>query len=121
MRKKSIKNKLFISWKDEAVHTYSWFKSQGISPPSIQQCLKNKMIKKLGGGAYIKAKDKLNWQSGLLTAQKELGLAFHVAGQTALEMLGSGHFLKIGKKPLVYIIKREKVRVPIWLKKNNWR
>ena len=120
MKKKPIKDRLFLNWKDEAVHTYSWFKSHDISPPSIQQCLKNKLIKKLGGGAYIKAKDKLNWQSALFTVQKELQLSFHVAGQTALEMQGSGHFVKIGKKAPVYIVKREKARVPIWLKTNNW-
>ncbi|MDE0092741.1 MAG: type IV toxin-antitoxin system AbiEi family antitoxin domain-containing protein [Oligoflexia bacterium] len=120
MKKKPVKDRLFLNWKDEAVHTYSWFKLHHISPPSIQQCLKNKLIKKLGGGAYIKAKDKLNWQAAIFTAQKELKLPFHVAGQTALEMQGSGHFIKVGKKAPVYIITREKARVPIWLKTNNW-
>ena len=120
MKKKPIKDRLFLNWKDEAVHTYSWFKSHGISPPSIQQCLKNKLIKKLGGGAYIKAKDKLNWQAGIFTAQKELQRPLHVAGQTALEMQGLGHFAKMGKKAPVHIVKREKVRTPIWLTRNNW-
>ena len=120
MKKKPVKDRLFLNWKDEAVHTYPWFKLHHISPPSIQQCLKNKLIKKLGGGAYIKAKDKLNWQSAIFTAQKELKLPFHVAGQTALEMQGSGHFVKVGKKAPVYIVKREKARVPIWLKTNDW-
>ncbi len=120
MKKKSIKDLLFLNWKDEAVHTHFWFKSHGISHPSIQQCLKNKLIKKLGGGAYIKAKDKLNWQAGIFTAQKELQFPLHVAGQTALDLQGSGHFAKMGKKPLLYIIKKEKARTPIWLTRNNW-
>ena len=120
MKRKPIKDRLFLGWKDEAIHTHSWFASQGISRQSVHQCLKSKLIKKLGGGAYIKAKDKLNWQSALFTAQKELQLPFHVAGQTALDLQGSGHFVKIGKKAPVYIVKREKARVPIWLKTNNW-
>ena len=120
MKKKPVKDRLFLNWKDEAIHTHFWFESYGISHPSIQQCLKNKLIKKLGGGAYIKAKDKLNWQSAILTVQKELQLPLHVSGQTALEMQGSGHFVKMGKKASVYIVKREKVRTPIWLTRNNW-
>lgn len=120
MKRKLIKDRLFLNWQDEAVHTHVWFESHNISPQSVHQCLKNKLIKKLGGGAYIKAKDKLNWQAALFTAQKELQLPFHVSGQTALELQGLGHFVKMGKKAPVYIVKREKTRVPIWLKNNNW-
>ena len=120
MKKRPIKDRLFLNWQDEAVHTHAWFESHSISPQSVHQCLKNKLIKKLGGGAYIKAKDRLNWQAALFTAQKELQLSFHAAGQTALELQGLGHFVKIGKKAPVYIVKREKMRVPIWMKQNNW-
>ena len=120
MKRKLTKNCLFLNWKDEEVHTYSWFESHGISRQSIHQCLNNKLIKKLGGGAYIKANDELNWQAAIFTAQKELQLPLHVAGQSALEMQGSGHFLQLGKRPLIYIIKREEMRIPIWLKNNNW-
>ena len=120
MKRKPTKDRLFLNWQDEAVHTHAWFESYGISPQSVHQCLKSKLIKKLGGGAYIKAKDKLNWQAALFTAQKELQLPLHAAGQTALELQGIGHFVKIGKKAPVYIIKREKMRVPKWLKNNNW-
>ena len=121
MKKKLIKDRLFLNWQDEAVHTHSWFESHGISHQAVHQCLKNKLIKKLGGGAYIKANDGLNWQAAIFTAQKELQLPFHVAGQTALELQGLGHFVKIGKKAPVYIVKRDNMRVPIWLKNNNWR
>ncbi len=120
MKRKPIKDRLFLNWQDEAVHTHSWFESHGISRQAVHQCVKNKLIKKLGGGAYIKAKDKLNWQSAVFTAQKELQLPFHVAGQTALELQGLGHFVKMGKKIPVYIVKRDNMRVPIWLKNNNW-
>ena len=120
MKRNSTKNRLFLNWKDEEVHTYSWFESHGISRQSIHQCLNNKLIKKLGGGAYIKANDELNWQAAIFTAQKELQLPLHVSGQSALEMQGSGHFLQLGKRPFLYIIKREEMRIPIWFKKNDW-
>ena len=120
MKQYSTKNRLFLSWKDEEVHTYSWFESHGISRQSIHQCLKNKLIKKLGGGAYIKASDKLNWQAALFTAQNELQLPLHISGQSALEMQGLGHFLQLGKRPIIYIIKRTEMRIPVWLKKNDW-
>ncbi len=54
MKRKPIKNRLFLNWQDEAIHTRSWFESHNISPQSIHQYLKSKLIKKLGGGAYIK-------------------------------------------------------------------
>ena len=120
MKRKLTKNCLFLKWKDEEVHTYSWFKFHGISRQSIHQCLNNGLIKKLGGGTYIKANDELNWHAAIFTAQKELQLPLHVSGQSALEMQGSGHFIQLGKKPLVYIIKRKEIRIPIWLKKNDW-
>ena len=120
MKRKLTKNCLFLNWKDEEVHTYSWFESHGISRQSVHQCLNNKLIKKLGGGAYIKANDELNWQAAIFTAQKELQLYLHVSGQSALEMQGAGHFIQLGKRPLIYIIKREEMRIPIWLKKNDW-
>ena len=119
-KRNSIKNRLFLNWKDEEVHTYSWFESHGISRQSIHQCLNSKLIKKLGGGAYIKANDELNWQAAIFTIQKELQLPLHVSGQSALEMQGSGHFLQMGKRPFIYIMKREEMRLPIWLKKNDW-
>ena len=43
MKKKPVKDELFLNWKDEAIHTYSWFKAHGISHQSIYQCLKNKL------------------------------------------------------------------------------
>ena len=120
MKRKRTKDCLFLNWKDEEVHTYSWFESHGISRQSIHQCLNNGLIKKLGGGAYIKANDEFNWQAAIFTAQKELQLPLHVSGQSALEMQGSGHFIQMGKRPFVYITKREEMRLPIWLKKNDW-
>ena len=120
MKRKPIKDRMFLNWQDEAVHTHFWFESYGISRQAVHQSVKNKLIKKLGAGAYIKAKDKLNWQSAIFTAQKELQLPFHVAGQTALELQGLGHFVKMGKKPPVYMVKTDHMRVPIWLKNNNW-
>ena len=108
MKRKPIKDRLFLNWQDEAVHTHAWFESHGISRQSVHQCLKSKLIKKLGGGAYIKAKDKLNWQAALFTTQEELQLSFHVAGQTALELQGLGHFAKMEKKTsCVYNQKRK--------------
>ena len=120
MERKLTKNCLFLNWKDEEVHTYSWFESHSISRQSVHQCLNNKLIKKLGGGAYIKANDELNWQAAIFTAQQELQLPLHVAEQSALEMQGAGHFIPLGKRPPIYIIKREEMRIPIWLKKNDW-
>ena len=67
MKRKPIKDRMFLNWRDEAVHTHFWFESLGISHQAVHQIVKSKLIKKLSGGAYIKAKDKLNWQSAVFT------------------------------------------------------
>ena len=79
------------------------------------------LIKGLGGGAYVKANGlPLNWQSAILTAQEEVGLPIHVGGHSVFYLMGLNQYLRFDKKPIVFIVVREKLRIPIWLKKNDW-
>ena len=119
-RLRTKQGQLFLNWNDNEVHTLNWFRLYKISNQLIQKYLQNGLIKKLGGGAYIKSKNKLDWQGAIFTIQKELKLPIHIGGRSALDLNGSGQYLNLGKKPVIFIIMREKIRVPVWLKNNDW-
>ena len=114
------KNQLFLDWRDSEVHTLNWFNSRKISNQLVQQYLNSGLIKKLGGGAYIKAKDKLYWQSAIFTAQTESNLPIHIGGRSIFDLHGSSQHLSLGKKPSIFVIARKRIRIPIWLKQNDW-
>ena len=114
------KDKLFLEWRDEEVHTTKWFSHHKISPQLTYRYVQSGLIKKLGGGAYVKTSDNLNWQAALFTAQKELNLPLHVAGQNVFQLLGESHFIPLSERSKVLVILRKKARVPIWLKQNDW-
>lgn len=117
---KSKQSQLFLNWSDNEVHTLNWFNSLQISNQLVHKYLNSGLIKKLGGGAYVKAKDKLDWQAAISTVQTELNLPIHVGGRSVFDLLGASQYLSRGKRPTVFVIIREKVRVPIWLKQNDW-
>ena len=114
------KNQLFLDWRDNEVHTLNWFKTRKIGGYLVQKYLQSGLIKRLGGGAYIKFKDQLDWKSAIFTLQQELKLPVHIGGRSALDLHGVGQYLKLGKKSTVFVIIREKLRIPIWLKANDW-
>ena len=113
-------NQLFLKWSDNEVHTISWFRSHGISNQLVQKYVKSGLIRKLGGGAYVKTNNELHWQGAVLTVQNELNLPIHVGGRSVFDLYGSGQYLSFGKKPTLFVISREKIRMPIWLKQNDW-
>jgi len=114
-------NRIFTEWKDGEIHTISWFEGYEISRPLIFKYLNRGLIEKLGGGAYAKANGELNWQAGIIAAQAELKIPIHVSGRSALELLGVSHYLSLGPRPIIYIAVREKIKIPIWLRKHDWK
>ncbi len=114
------KNQLFLDWRDDEVHTLNWFRARKINNHLVQKYLQGGLIKRLGGGAYIKFKDKLDWKSAIFTLQQELKLPVHIGGRNALDLHGVGQYLNLGKKSTILVIVREKLRIPIWLKTNDW-
>ncbi|MDC0980199.1 type IV toxin-antitoxin system AbiEi family antitoxin domain-containing protein [Bdellovibrionales bacterium] len=119
-QQKVKQKKLFLNWGDNEVHTQKWFHSHQISNQLTHKYLTGGLIQKLGGGAYIKANEKLDWKAGIFAAQSELNLPVHVAGKSSFELQGVGHYLSLGKVPTVLIMARKKIRIPVWLKQNDW-
>ena len=115
------KDQIFINWGEEEVHTSLWFKRHKVARSLIHRYESTGLIKGLGGGAYVKANGlPLNWQSAILTAQTEVELPIHVGGHSVFYLMGLNQYLRFDKKHIVFIVVREKLRIPIWLKKNDW-
>ena len=77
-------------------------------------------MQRLGGGAYLKASDHLDWQAAIYAAQNELKLPMHVGGRSALDLLGVSHYLNMGDRPAVFLIATKRFRMPIWIRANDW-
>ena len=114
------KDRLILDWGENEVHSTHWFCERGIDSSLLRRYSNNGIFYKLGGGAYAKTSDKLDWQAAIYTAQKEFHLPIHVGGRTVFELLGTGHYLNIGARPVIYIMTRKRIRTPVWIVKNDW-
>ena len=114
------KDRLIIDWGENEVHSVNWFDTRGINRSLLRRYSSRGIIRRLGGGVYAKASEKLDWQAAIYTAQTEFQLPVHVGGRTVFELLGTGHYLNIGSKPVTYIMARKRISTPIWLIKNDW-
>lgn len=114
------KDQIILDWGTGEVHSSAWFEQRRITRPLIHRYLNAGLLRKLGGGTYVKAKDNLDWQAAIFTAQTELNLPIHVGGRSVFDLFGTSQYLNLGKRPTVFVVVREKVRVPIWLKQNDW-
>ena len=77
-------------------------------------------LERLGKGAFKIAGDKVEWTGGLYAIQRQLGMAVHVGGKTALEMQGYAHFLPLGKGYLVYVFGAPGQKLPSWFRRHSW-
>ena len=118
-KKRKKKHVIYLEWKDQDIHTKSWFQKHKISNQLIYKYAKTGLITKIGRGVYTKANKKLYWKAGILAAQKELKLPFHVEGLSSLELQGKGHYIRFGR-PSVLVAIRKNIKVPEWLKNNKW-
>ena len=116
----SQKDALFLDWKDEHIHTTSWFQKKNITAQNLHKYEKEGLLRKLGGGAYVKSCDKLHWKAGVFVAQKELKLPLHVGAESALGLHSIGSDIRAGFRVCVSLFLRKKNFVPDWLRNSPW-
>jgi len=112
-------NSLMRAWLPGTVAVQAWLAKQGISPDLIAWYLKSGWIESIGRGAYKKPGDPVNWYGGLYAIQQHLKLNIHLGGKSALEMMGLGHYLRLGQKGNFYFFGKLKTRIPMWFKKSS--
>lgn len=99
------------------VFTNAQLGKQGITRQLVSSYKNTGWLEPIGKGAYVLAGSKVEWSSGLSAIQKS---GVHIGGKSALELLGYGHFLPMGRNRVIYIFGATGTRLPTWFQKYNW-
>lgn len=97
----------------------SWLTKQGYSLDLQKRYRQSNWFKSIGTGAMIRTGDTIGYEGALYTLQRQAGMNIHVAGKTALSLIGKAHYLELSvKKVTVFGDAREKL--PAWFTKYDW-
>ncbi len=111
-------SQLLKCWPQGTVSVQPWLNSQQVSRHLAVRYIKGKWLTKIGKGAYIKEGEEVDWTGGVYALQSQLDFKIHVAGLTALELLGYGHFMPMGSGNLKWLSKHksDKRPLPVWFR-----
>lgn len=111
-------SQLLKRWINGTVAVQSWLSAQGVTRQLAVRYVQGKWLTKIGKGAYIKSGDVVDWTGGLCSLQSQLDFKIHVAGLTALELLGHSHFVPLGKGGPKWLSKHrsDKRPMPVWFR-----
>ena len=97
-----------------------WLKAHGIESKSIHRYVSRGWLERLIRGVYrrplpdgVDPASEVSWESVLLSLQRILAHDVHLGGESALDLAGYYHYLKLGSSPRVHIYGD----VPAWLKR----
>lgn len=113
-------NQLLIDWIPGDVHSLPWLEQRHVSSNLARFYCKNGTLTRISSGIYKRAGEKLDWAGAVKLLQEEQGKSFHVSGKTALELVGSGHFGNLSKRPRVFLTTYTQSKLPIWLQKADF-
>ena len=97
----------------------AWLKARDIDPKSIHDYVARGWIERVVRGVYRRplpdgAKaDKLPWQTVLLSLQRLKGCSVHLGGESALDLVGHVHYLRLAGTRRVHLYGD----TPSWLKR----
>jgi hypothetical protein len=111
-------SQLLKSWPKGTVAVQPWLNSQEVFRQLAVRYVQGKWLTKIGKGAYILEGDVVDWTGGVFSLQSQLGFKVHVAGLTALELLGYSHFVPMGEGNPKWLSKHrsDKRPIPVWFR-----
>lgn len=112
-------NLLLQHWPSGLVMTDVCLESLGINKDLKHRYIKSNWLAVVGHGAVQRAGDVVEWQGGVSALQDQLHTNIHVAGKTALEVHGLGHFAQFNAKGVVLFATRNAI-IPKWFLKHDW-
>jgi len=112
-------NYLLHAWIPGTIAVQDWLSKQGISPNLTSWYLKSGWIESIDRGAYVRPGDKVTWLGGLFAIQRHLKIEIHIGAKSALELMGYGHFVRLGTKGNFYFFGHENTSIPAWFKNNT--
>lgn len=113
-------NRILHEWPNGTVAVLDWLKMLGGYQQLLQAYQKSFWVEKIGRGAYKKYGDAVDWTGGLYALQTQLNLPVYAGAKTALEMMGYGHFIPLGKGRQITLLAYKDVKLPAWFKDYDW-
>lgn len=112
-------NQLIHQWPKNAIIVDSWLKLHGVSNDLKHAYFRSHWLAPFGHGAAIQDGANVDWRSGLYALQEQLKLPVHMAGKTALEEQGFGHFVRY-QETKVWLFAAQKLKLPTWFSAYQW-
>lgn len=98
----------------------AWLQEQGVSRPSIHAYVRNGWLERVAPRVYRRPSGATpatqRWDAAILSAQELRPSTFYVGGESALDLLGRSHYLRLGGHPTIYIYDPDRT-APTWLMK----
>ncbi len=110
---------LMSSFPKGLVLTTKLLATNSFSMQLLSQYKDSHWLDSLGGGAYQRRGENVDWKGALAAMQEQLGLSVHCGGRTALVLQGYGHFTELGSHP-VYLFGSPGLKLPRWFEKHDW-
>lgn len=113
-------NRLLKIWPPGTVAVLPWLREQGVYQQLAEKYVASGWLERLGHGVYARAGENVDWKGALYAVQQHLAFPVHVAAGTALELLGSAHFLPLGEGARVMLMSASGTRLPAWFRQHDW-
>jgi hypothetical protein len=98
-----------------AVVPSQWLQRQGYSKQLIYKYVKNGWLLRVGSGAYCRPGTQISWQGVVASWQNTAATSWHIGGETALNLQGHAHYLRMGGEVVVHLYGWG--AVPVWIKR----
>lgn len=112
-------NHLFALLPEGCVFSAAWLRQNGYSRQLIHRYCGSGWLIPLSRGAFRRSGRPPEWQDVLISLDRFWNRKAHVAGVSALEMLGLSHFMPLGEKKRPLAVLEGDGRLPGWVAKVN--
>lgn len=102
-------------WPIHTIATTHWLRTKGFSHDNLAGYKKSGWISQVGVGVFKRTNDIVSWEGAVFGLQQQYPHQFHIGGRTALELLGAGHFVPLGRSKL-FIFSTYKRKLSLWFR-----
>jgi len=102
------------------VLTLPWLAAHGVSKDLARRYVSSGWLERVGHGAYIRAGGRIDWQGALYALQTQLNFTVHVAGLSALQLKGLGHYLPLEMGNTIHLFSDSAEHLPAWFLDREW-
>ncbi|VAW11929.1 Ynd [hydrothermal vent metagenome] len=107
-------NQLYDLLPEGAIVSSRWLQEKGYSCQLIFKYARTGWLKSVGRGAYCRPTTEVTWRGLIASWQNVDKGAFHVGGETALNLQGFAHYLKFSGEGQIYLFGHS--AIPAWVK-----